>query len=112
MEQMWITHPREFTFQLFDENNNLIDTKKNTDNGSVLFDSIIFDEVGDYVSPCRKIAPELAEGLCGEYINAARMRVSYGQFCHLNAIAAKYYSCNYPCNYSRGTGIVHSHAGE
>lgn len=38
----------EFTFQLFDENNNLIDTKKNTDNGSVLFDSIIFDEVGDY----------------------------------------------------------------
>ena len=34
MEQMWITHPREFTFQLFDENNNLIDTKKNTDNGS------------------------------------------------------------------------------
>ena len=40
--------PREFTFQLFDENNNLIDTRKNTDNGSVLFDSIIFDEVGDY----------------------------------------------------------------
>ena len=40
--------PGEFTFQLFDENNNLIDTKKNTDNGSVLFDSIIFDEVGDY----------------------------------------------------------------
>ena len=28
--------PGEFTFQLFDENNNLIDTKKNTDNGSVL----------------------------------------------------------------------------
>ena len=40
--------PGEFTFQLFDENNNLIDTKKKTDNGSVLFDSIIFDEVGDY----------------------------------------------------------------
>ena len=40
--------PGEFTFQLFDENNNLIDTKKNTDNGSVFFDSIIFDEVGDY----------------------------------------------------------------
>ena len=40
--------PGEFTFKLFDENNNLIDTKKNTDNGSVLFDSIIFDEVGDY----------------------------------------------------------------
>ena len=40
--------PGEFTFQLFDENNNLIDTKKNTDNGSVLFDSIIFDEVVDY----------------------------------------------------------------
>lgn len=40
--------PGEFTFQLFDENNNLIDTKKNTDNGSVLFDSIIFDEVEDY----------------------------------------------------------------
>lgn len=40
--------PGEFTFQLFDENNSLIDTKKNTDNGSVLFDSIIFDEVGDY----------------------------------------------------------------
>ena len=34
--------PGEFTFQLFDENNNLIDTKKKTDNGSVLFDSIIF----------------------------------------------------------------------
>ena len=40
--------PGEFTFQLFDENNNLIDTKKNKDNGSVLFDSIIFDEVVDY----------------------------------------------------------------
>ena len=40
--------PGEFTFQLFDENNNLIDTKKNTDNGSLLFDSIIFDEVGEY----------------------------------------------------------------
>lgn len=40
--------PGEFTIKLFDENNNLIDTKKNTDNGSVLFDSIIFDEVGDY----------------------------------------------------------------
>ena len=57
MEQMWITHPREFTFQLFDENNNLIDTKKNTDNGSVLFDSIIFDEVGDYNYTIKELIP-------------------------------------------------------
>ena len=57
MEQMWITHPREFTFHLFDENNNLIDTKKNTDNGSVLFDSIIFDEVGDYNYTIKELIP-------------------------------------------------------
>lgn len=49
--------PREFTFQLFDENNNLIDTKKNTDNGSVLFDSIIFDEVGDYNYTIKELIP-------------------------------------------------------
>ena len=47
----------EFTFQLFDENNNLIDTKKNTDNGSVLFDSIIFDEVGDYNYTIKELIP-------------------------------------------------------
>ena len=49
--------PGEFTFQLFDENNNLIDTKKNTDNGSVLFDSIIFDEVGDYNYTIKELIP-------------------------------------------------------
>lgn len=49
--------PREFTFQLFDENNNLIDTRKNTDNGSVLFDSIIFDEVGDYNYTIKELIP-------------------------------------------------------
>ena len=49
--------PGEFTFQLFDENNNLIDTKKNTDNGSVLFDSIIFDEVGDYSYIIKELIP-------------------------------------------------------
>ena len=49
--------PGEFTFQLFDENNNLIDTKKNTDNGSILFDSIIFDEVGDYNYTIKELIP-------------------------------------------------------
>ena len=49
--------PGEFIFQLFDENNNLIDTKKNTDNGSVLFDSIIFDEVGDYNYTIKELIP-------------------------------------------------------
>ena len=49
--------PGEFTFQLFDENNNLIDTKKNTDNGSVFFDSIIFDEVGDYNYTIKELIP-------------------------------------------------------
>ena len=49
--------PGEFTFQLFDENNNLIDTKKNTDNGSALFDSIIFDEVGDYNYTIKELIP-------------------------------------------------------
>ena len=49
--------PGEFTFQLFDGNNNLIDTKKNTDNGSVLFDSIIFDEVGDYNYTIKELIP-------------------------------------------------------
>ena len=49
--------PGEFTFQLFDENNNLIDTKKNTDNGSALVDSIIFDEVGDYNYTIKELIP-------------------------------------------------------
>ena len=59
--------PGEFTFQLFDENNNLIDTKKNTDNGSVLAGQIagmitkrqscqeIVDEVMDQAERLLKI---------------------------------------------------------
>ncbi|EDR45994.1 hypothetical protein DORFOR_02601 [Dorea formicigenerans ATCC 27755] len=35
----------------------MIDTKKNTDNGSALFDSIIFDEVGDYNYTIKELIP-------------------------------------------------------
>ncbi len=50
--------PGEFTFQLFDENNNLVDTKKNTDSGSVLFDSVIFDKEGEYHFTIKELIPE------------------------------------------------------
>ena len=50
--------PGEFTFQLFDENNNLVDTKKNTDSGSVLFDSVIFDKEGEYHYTIKELIPE------------------------------------------------------
>ena len=50
--------PGEFTFQLFDENNNLVDTKKNTDSGAVLFDSVIFDKEGEYHYTIKELIPE------------------------------------------------------
>lgn len=50
--------PGEFTFQLFDENNNLVDTKKNTDSGSVLFDSVIFNKEGEYHYTIKELIPE------------------------------------------------------
>ena len=49
--------PGEFTFQLFDENGQLVDTKKNTDSGSVLFDSIVFDKAGDYNYTIKELIP-------------------------------------------------------
>lgn len=50
--------PGEFTFHLFDENGQLLDTKKNTDSGSVLFDSIVFDKEGEYHYAIKEVIPE------------------------------------------------------
>ena len=50
--------PGDFTFHLFDENGQLLDTKKNTDSGSVLFDSIVFDKEGEYHYAIKEVIPE------------------------------------------------------
>lgn len=50
--------PGQFSFQLLDENGQVLDTKRNTDSGSVLFDSITYDKEGRYHYTIKEVIPE------------------------------------------------------
>ena len=53
-----VLQPGQFSFQLLDENGQVLDTKRNTDSGSVLFDSIVYDKEGTYKYTIKEVIPE------------------------------------------------------
>lgn len=53
-----VLQPGQFSFQLLDDKGQVLDTKRNTDNGSVLFDSITYDKEGTYDYTIKEVIPE------------------------------------------------------